>query len=86
MLDTRNRSRVPKKQWRKWSVSARAVFNELYRVMLGNPDLFQATGAPTPKPFNWKVTSWNAAWIAADAVDDAIPAEVRSGKERKRAA
>lgn len=65
----RNQSRVPKKQWAKWSDKAREVFNALYMAMMRNPQLFRHPEAPPVKPFHWKVTSWNAAWIAADAAD-----------------
>lgn len=72
----RNSNRVPKKQWRKWSGVARRVFNATYSFIHDNPDLMQHPGAPKPKPFHWKTVAWNAAWIAADAVDDSIPVEV----------
>lgn len=84
----RNVNRVPKKQWRKWSTQARSVFNAVYRFAMNNPRLMQHPAAPEPKPFHWKTVAWNAAWIAADAVDDSIPTEVatitRSGREVAR--
>ena len=71
-----HRNRVPKKQWRTWSLQARRVFNDTYSFIHDNPDLMQHPAAPKPKPFHWKTVAWNAAWIAADAVDDSIPVEV----------
>jgi len=68
-----NRYRVPKKAWRKWPASGRRVFNELYAVMIQNPGLFQHTRAPKPTRSNWKVTAWNAAWIAADSIATMTP-------------
>ena len=61
----RNRYRVPKKQWAKWSRQARFVFNEFYRRMdsqevLAGPQTFRDI------PTIWRVIRWNAAWLAAD--------------------
>lgn len=65
---TRNRYAVPVKQWRKWSVGARRVFNELYSSMIQNQDLFMhPSQAGLVSKRNWKTTAWNAAWIAASA-------------------
>lgn len=83
----RNRNRVPMKQWREWSATARRVFNDSYAFIYDNPDLMNHPGAPTPKPFHWKTVAWNAAWIAADAVDKSVPTEVvtlRRGREVAR--
>lgn len=71
-----NRNHVPLKQWRKWSPKARAVFNDVYAFIYENHDIVthpRAEAAPTAQ---WKTLSWNAAWIAADAVDDDLPSEV----------
>lgn len=65
----KNRNRVPTKQWRKWSAKAHDVFNEVYSFAYDNPDLMTHPAAPKPKPLYWKTVAWNAAWIAADAVD-----------------
>lgn len=73
---TRNVNRVPKKQWAKWSAVARRVFNGVYRFIANNPDLMSHPKAARPHPFHWKTVSWNAAWLAADAVDDSIATEV----------
>jgi hypothetical protein len=70
-VDAVNRHRVPKRQWRKWSRHARAVFNELYGAMRESAWAFQSPKVKAMKiPARlWQVTAWNAAWIAADAVD-----------------
>ena len=73
---TANRNRVPKKEWHKWSAGARRVFNHVYTFVHSNPDLMNHPDAPKPKPFHWKTVAWNAAWIAADAVDNRILTEV----------
>ena len=65
-----NDHHVPKKQWNKWNETSRFVFNELYEHMTIRPDLFQArttTPMKVPTP-EWKITAFNAAFIAADAV------------------
>lgn len=71
-----NSFRVPVKQWRKWSATARTVFNRVYDFVLSNQPLMSHPKAEPVKPAHWKTASWNAAWIAADAVDDAIPTVV----------
>lgn len=72
----RNQNRVPKKQWRRWSETARRVFNETYRFMMSNKRLMLHPKQEPPKPYHWKTTAWNAAWIAADAVDECIPNKI----------
>lgn len=65
--DAANKHRVPKKQWRKWSLLARKVFNELYSAMVLNKELFLHPHQKKLTNRMWKTTAWNAAWIAADA-------------------
>lgn len=76
MTKTKNLYRVPVKQWRKWSEAARAVFNRVYDFVLSNPDVMNHPKAEKLKPMHWKTVAWNTGWIAADAVDDEIPAIV----------
>lgn len=64
-----NTYRVPKKQWQKWNATARKVFNEVYGTMSKNPWVFLNPSTKTAPP-GWKITAWNAAWVAADAVQD----------------
>lgn len=66
--DAVNRHRVPPKKWRKWSMLARKVFNELFSCMSENRDLFLHPHQEKISQRLWKTTCWNAAWIAADAV------------------
>lgn len=70
---TRNKYRVPPKQWRKWCLKARVAFNHLYSLMMKNQDLFRHPKAIKENPRLWKTTAWNAAWIAAGSVHDALP-------------
>ena len=65
----RNCNRVPVSQWRKWSGEARRVFNEVYDVMVANAEMFLNPKQGAPKRAEWRTTSWNAAWIAAECVD-----------------
>lgn len=71
-MNTGNRHRVPKKQWRKWSRLGRHVFNEVFSAMSRNAWAFQAPSVEKDPPTKraWKTTAWNAAWIAADAADE----------------
>lgn len=64
-----NKNRVPVKQWKRWSNAARAVFNAVYSRMKADAELFLHPRQKAPTPTHWKTTAWNAAWIAADAVD-----------------
>lgn len=68
MPDRRNRHDVPAKVWMRWSAKAREVFNAVYRTM-GDQSLFLHPKATPAKREHWSTTRWNAAWIAADAVD-----------------
>lgn len=69
----RNLYKVPLKQWRKWSETARTVFNRVYDFAYNNQPLVTHPKAEKVKPTHWKTVAWNVAWIAADAVDDTIP-------------
>lgn len=80
---TANPNRVPAKQWRRWSPTARAIFERVYAFMLENPGLMQHPRQPSPAPAHWKTTAWNAAWIAADACDDTIPTTIETVTRRR---
>lgn len=72
----KNRNRVPKKQWTKWSEQARRVFNRVYMFCVENEWAMRHPKSPKPKTEFWETTAWNAAWIAADAVDDTLPTHI----------
>lgn len=63
-----NRFKVPKKQWGSWTFVAQHTFNKLYETMIDNQDLYRAPGAEPQLPELWKITAWNAAWMAASIV------------------
>lgn len=69
--DVVNKFEVPKRAWKRWSNQARAVFNDTYSVMMDNPQLFLHPQAKRAPAEHWRTTSWNAAWIAAEAAREA---------------
>lgn len=74
-MPTPNSYRVQKRQWTKWSEAARTVFNDVYCVMAYNQGLFLHPSAKKASDEQWITTAWNAAWTAADAVMDCVPAK-----------
>lgn len=64
-----NKFAVPADVWDSWSEAAQQVFNRLYWYMLQNQTLFKHPKSPVLEHEQWKTTAWNAAWIAANAVD-----------------
>jgi len=64
---TRNRYKVSKRQWAKWTEEGRRLFNDLYGVMR-DQDLFSHPKAERRPREHWDTTRWNAAWMAADLV------------------
>lgn len=81
----KNVNRVPKKQWARWSLTARRVFNEVNGFMLDNQWLMLHPKSPQPNKEHYKTIAWNAAWIAADAVDESVPTEIVTKVKRKKA-
>lgn len=69
-----NTHKVPAKQWRRWSAQAKAVFNELYALTLANQGIVTHPKAAKMPPEHWATIAWNTAWLAADAVDENLPA------------
>lgn len=65
-----NTHKVPRRQWKKWTVVGKHVFNKTFKFMIDNPDLFyhpetirRARQLPDKE---FRTTAWNAAWMAAD--------------------
>lgn len=65
---TSNRYKVPLEQWKKWSRSAQTVFNAVYFQMKKQRIFTHPKASKIPRN-QWDTTRWNAAWIAAEAVD-----------------
>lgn len=74
----RNVYRVHKNKWRKWSDVARGTFNKTYAVMKDNQGLFRHPQDPSRSKRFFDTTAWNAAWIAADHVDETLK-EIANG-------
>lgn len=68
----RNRYKVTQRKWRRWSDVARGVFNRTYSTMKENPSLFRHPKDPVRSNSWGRTTAWNAAWIAADNVDETL--------------
>lgn len=65
----KNTQHVPIKQWRKWSDTARRVFNSLYVQIRDNHEILFPKSAHKLTKTAVKIIAWNSAWVAADAVD-----------------
>lgn len=61
---------------RTWSKHAKAMYRQLKRYMVDNQELFlHPKTAPIPKA-HWSTIAHNAAWIAAEVLDDTTPRRV----------
>lgn len=63
-----NLYRVPLKQWRRWTPTAKQAFNEVYSAMVKNQGLFLHPKQERLSRSHWQTTAWNAAWTAANAI------------------
>mgnify|MGYP001565342707 FL=1 len=63
---------MPAKQWSNWPDIAQRVFNEMYGTMVANQTLFLHPKTPWMYQEQWSTTSWNTAWTAADACQQAL--------------
>lgn len=64
----KNKYRVNRKAWSKWTVVGKHVFNKTFETMMGDKELFlhpETVKRAIPDK-EWKTTAWNAAFIAAD--------------------
>jgi hypothetical protein len=78
---------VSKRQWGKWTVVGKHVFNKTYGYMTENPHLFVHPKAELVLTEHFKTTAWNAAWTAADVCSrgelhlmKSLEVRVRSGE------
>lgn len=66
----KNKHKVPKKQWNKWSNHARRVFNDMYYSLRPSMQFaFLHPDCPPMKKEHWATTRWNASWEAAQAAN-----------------
>ena len=84
LTPTVNHFKVPVKQWRKWSEAARAVFNRVHDFVVENPTLMSHPKAGSLKPAHWKTIAWNAAWVAAAAVDEEVITQIDDIDTKRR--
>ena len=63
-----NEFKVPDKQWRQWPELAKRVFNMTYSQLFNNKFIMNHPRAAISDE-HWETACWNAAWVAADAVD-----------------
>lgn len=52
-----------------WSPDQDRVFSRLYRFMSEHQPLFVKPGATAMPDDEWSTLSWNASWMAAEAMD-----------------
>lgn len=64
--EAKNTHKVPKSQWKKWTIVGKHVFNMTFSTMMSNPNHYKHPEAPVVTEEHYKTTCWNAAWIAAD--------------------
>ena len=68
----RNCYHVQKKVWSEWSKTAQAVFNRSYSFFIKNKETMFHPKAVAPNKVHYRTTAWNAAWIAANSVDNVV--------------
>lgn len=66
--EQRNIHKVNPRVWRRWSPTARLVFNRLYGCLKKNQANLTHPKGLIMKPPIWETIAWNTAWLAADAV------------------
>lgn len=80
----KNEHKIPKKKWGSWTSVAKQVFNKTYETMMLSPSMFQHASALPIEKEQWKVTAWNAAWIAADICSRGERAIIKDLTERAK--
>lgn len=66
--ETGNINKVPKKQWKKWTVEGKRAFNSMFELMVNNQELFLHPKTPEAPVNQWQTTAWNVSWECADFV------------------
>jgi|GEM_PF-4746071 len=70
-----NKHAVGGEKWNDWHPQAQQTFNYLFEMMTKSVDLFLHPKAPRPSKEGARTTAWNAAWLAADQVHEAVTGE-----------
>ena len=68
----KNAYKVPVRQWRKWSELARRVFNLHFYELKENQSILTHPKTQQISNREWRTQAWNAAWLAADSVMNAL--------------
>ena len=68
----KNAYKVPVRQWRKWSELARRVFNLHFYELKENQAVLTHPKTQQISQREWRTQAWNAAWLAADSVMNAL--------------
>jgi len=63
-----NIHKVSKRQWKKWTVDGRNVFNDLYSTSLKNEFIMNHPDNILLDDERWVTIAWNHAWLAADYI------------------
>jgi len=71
-LQQENKFGVGARKWKNWPDICQRVFNETYYVMYHNQSMFMHPKGKENPDLHWKTTAWNAAWVAADACQQAL--------------
>lgn len=68
MEQPENIHKVAKRQWKKWTVDGRNVFNDLYSTSISNQNIFNHPNQSNLQRDHWRTIAWNHAWLAADFI------------------
>lgn len=66
-------------QWRKWNQVQRQLFNDTYSYIRNNQPLFMHPKGRKLNEDHWNTVAWNAAWIAADNLNNQKLVKVKDG-------
>ena len=67
----KNKYKVQKRQWGKWTVRGKATFNYIHDMLMNHYELIcpPKFGQRPPTKIR-KLLAWNTAWLAADAASE----------------
>jgi hypothetical protein len=78
-LQQRNKHGFHADQWKKWPDIAQRVINEVMDHMVRNQDMYRHPASDPVRDEYWYTTAHNAAWIAGDAVLNALK-DIEAGR------
>lgn len=62
----KNVYRVPSSSWKRWSLPARCMFNQMFKAVRDHQHLFRHPRSKVQATKHWETTAFNTAWVAAD--------------------